>query len=289
MHLIASHSVPLQEKPIRLQEYAVGVFNTTATKSAIKKALKKKLVLVNGNTATTALFIHGGETIELYQPEKKTALKKLILPLKVLFEDEHLAIIYKPAGILVSGNAFVTIANALEQNLQKSVQKDAVPPQPVHRLDYLTSGVLLVGKTSSAITRLSKLFENKKIQKTYHAVTIGNMEQTGIINFPIDEKVAQSEFEVLESVKSERFSMLNLVKLYPKTGRKHQLRKHLSVIGNPILGDKDYGKEELILKGKGMYLHATTIAFEHPFTKETVSITTTLPKKFNKIFPNYIS
>jgi len=286
MHPIESHNVPPQEKPIRLQEYAVGIFNTVATKSAIKKALKKKLVLVNGNIATTALFIHGGETIGLYQPEIKTALKKLILPLKVLFEDDYLAIIYKPAGILVSGNSFVTIANALPQNLQKSAQKDAVRPQPIHRLDYPTSGVLLIGKTSSAIATLSKLFENKEIQKTYHAITIGKMKQMGIINFSIDEKIAQSEFEVLASVNSERFSVLNLVKLHPKTGRKHQLRIHLSKIGHPILGDKDYEKEHLILKGNGLYLHATRIEFEHPFTNESISITTTLPKKFNKIFPN---
>ncbi|MDG2194027.1 MAG: RluA family pseudouridine synthase [Polaribacter sp.] len=286
MHLIESHSVPLQEKPIRLQEYAVGIFHTIPTKSGIKKALKKKLLFVDGNNATTALFIHGKETIELYQPETKTALKKLILPLQVLLEDAYLAIVYKPAGILVSGNAFITIANALEQNLQKSTQKDAVRPQPVHRLDYSTSGVLLIGKTSSAITTLSKLFENKKIRKTYHAITIDTMKQRGIINVPIDKKAAYSEFEVLASEISERFSVLNLIKLHPKTGRKHQLRKHLSITGNPILGDKDYGKEELILKGKGMYLHATKIEFEHPFTKETISITTELPKKFRKIFPN---
>lgn len=286
MLLVESHSVPPQEKPIRLQEYAVGIFNTVSTKSGIKKALKKKLVLVDGNIATTALFIHGGERIDLYQPETKTILKKLILPLQVLFEDEYLAIIYKPAGILVSGNKFATIANALPQNLQKSKQSDAVRPQPVHRLDYPTSGVLLIGKTSSAITALGKLFENKEIQKTYHAITIGKMGQRSVINFPIDKKVAHSEFEVLASVKSERFSILNLIKLLPKTGRKHQLRIHLSKINHQILGDKDYGNKELILKGNGLYLHASTLEFEHPFSKKKISITTTLPKKFKKIFPN---
>ncbi len=285
MHPVESHSVPLQEKPIRLQEYAVGIFNTIATRSALKKALKKKLVLVDGKIATTALFIHGGQRIELYQSDEKTALKKLILPLEVLFEDNHLAIVYKPAGMLVSGNTFVTIANALTQNLQKSNQLDAVRPQPIHRLDYPTSGVLLIGKTSSAITTLSKLFKNKEVRKTYHAITIGNMEQHGIINFPIDEKIAHSEFEVLASVKSERFSVLNLIKLLPKTGRKHQLRIHLSKIGHQILGDKDYGNKDLILKGNGLYLHAKTIEFKHPFTQDLVTVSKELPKKFIRIFP----
>ncbi len=85
---------------------------------------------------------------------------------------------------------------------------------------------------------------------------------------------------------SERFAKLNLVRLNPKTGRRHQLRKHLSMIGNPILGDRDYGIENLILKGKGMYLHAYSLRFVHPFTQEEVSFIDELPKRFKKIFPS---
>ena len=129
----------------------------------LKKAIKKELVFIDGILATTSKFISGGEKIELFQSEESTNFNRLKLDLKVLFEDDYLAIIFKPAGILVSGNKFVTITNALAQNLQKSNQPDAVKPQPIHRLDYPTSGLLLVGKTSSAIIKLSELFKNKEI------------------------------------------------------------------------------------------------------------------------------
>lgn len=282
--LVETHIVPTQEKQLRIQEYLVGVFYTCATKSSIKKAIKKGLIQVNGENVSTAKYIVGNETICLFQQKEKTTTKKLKLTLDVLFEDDFLAIINKPAGILVSGNKFKTITNALTQNLKKSTQKDATKPQPTHRLDYPTTGLLLIGKTSSSIIKLNELFEDKKIHKEYIAVTIGKMKSAGIIDFTIDNKIASSEYKVLKTVASKRFTYLNLVQLYPKTGRTHQLRKHLSNIGNPILGDKQYGIEKLILNGKGLYLHASKLAFKHPITNQLISIESELPLKFRKIF-----
>ena len=287
MQLAETHIVEKLEKSIRFQEYGVGIFNTIPTKSGIKKAIKKELIFIDGLLATTSKFISGGEKIELFEAESSTVFERLQLNLEVLFEDSYLAIIYKPAGILVSGNRFVTIANGLTQNLKKSNQLDAVRPQPIHRLDYPTSGILLIGKTSSSINALSALFKNKEIQKTYFAITIGKMEENGEMNFHIDEKIALTQFDVLRTVVSKRFTFLNLVKLSPKTGRKHQLRKHLSSIGNPILGDKEYFKEGLVLNGRGLYLHASALDFIHPFTKDTISITKENPKKFTTIFPDF--
>ncbi|WP_370408517.1 RluA family pseudouridine synthase [Tenacibaculum dicentrarchi] len=284
MILSETHNTPLLEKPIRLQDYAVGIFKTIPTKSGIKKAIKKKLVFVDGKIATTALFINGNEKIELYKISEETTFKQFKFPLEVLFEDDYLAVIYKPAGILVSGNSFATIDNALLQNIKKSPLEDATRPRPVHRLDYPTSGLLLIGKTSSSIITLNKLFEDKKIQKTYHAITIGKIENNGIIDFPIDDKKAQTSYKLIKSVISERFKILNLVELSPKTGRKHQLRKHLLAIKSPILGDKEHFLDGFILNGKGLYLHASTLQFEHPFTKKQLVITKELPKKFKKIF-----
>lgn len=281
---IETHNVPKLKKAIRLQEYAVGIFKTLPTKSGIKKAIKKELIFVDKKVTSTAQFINGGEVIELFKYEELPLFKRLKLNLEVLFEDDYLAVIYKPAGILVSGNSFITIDNALTQNLKKSLQPDAVRPRPIHRLDYPTSGILLIGKTNAAIISLNKLFENKEVQKIYFAITIGKMEQHGEVDFTIDEKKSLTKYEVLQTVKSERFNYLNLVKLQPKTGRKHQLRKHLLAIGNPILGDKEYFKENLILNGNGLYLHASVLEFVHPFTKEKVFITKELPKKFNRIF-----
>ena len=280
-----THIVPEEVIPIRLQEYGVGVFSDFPTKSALKKALKKQYITVNEVAASTATMITGGETIRLSLPPETAPSKKLILPLEVLFEDEYLALVYKPAGIVVSGNSFKTVANALAQNLKPSQQPDAAAPQPVHRLDLATTGTLLVGKTRSSIRALNKMFEDKEVEKIYFAVTIAQMKPSGIITDRVDDKTSHTEYVVHDNLVSERFGTLNLVELRPRTGRRHQLRKHLSGLGNPILGDKEYTPENLILKGKGLYLHARSLKFVHPFTNETLHIKTKLPKKFKKLFP----
>jgi 23S rRNA pseudouridine1911/1915/1917 synthase len=280
-----SHTVPDKISPIRLSDYGIGLFEVCMTKSALKKVLKKGWIKVNGVTAKTATMITGGEEIVLTKPEEPKPERQFIFPLDVLYEDDYLAVIHKPAGILVSGNGFKTIVNALPQNLQRSPLPDATAPQPVHRLDYATTGVLLIGKTSSSIRQLNRLFQEKQVHKVYYAVTIGSMGPLGSICYSIDNKPAQTDFEVLDRVPSPRFGELNLVRLKPGTGRRHQIRKHLARIGNPILGDKDYGKEDLILNGKGLYLHASSLSFEHPRSKEQLIVKSELPKRFGKIFP----
>ncbi|MGK0252282.1 MAG: 23S rRNA pseudouridine1911/1915/1917 synthase [Gammaproteobacteria bacterium] len=270
---------------VRLQEYGVGIFHSLLTKSALKKALKKGYISVDDATATSATFINGGECIRLSISEEITLKKRLVFPLKILFEDDYLAVIHKPAGILVSGNSFKTIAHALVQNIVASTLPDATVPQPVHRLDFATTGILLIGKTSSSIRGLNKIFEKRVVKKTYYAVTIGQMNDQGKIISEVDGKESQSNYRLCESVPSERFGRLNLVQLDPQTGRRHQLRKHLSSIGNPILGDKEYGIDPLILNGKGLYLHAHSLKFIHPATQEELHLKDELPQRFTKIFP----
>lgn len=283
-NILESHTAKILAKPMRLQEYGVGIFKTITTKSALKKVLRKGLLLINEKTASTATFICGGETIALLEDENATQHKKVILSLEVIYEDDYLAVINKPPGILVSGNSFKTIANALAQNITKSSLDDAVSPKPVHRLDYPTTGLLLIGKTSSSIVALNKLFENKEITKTYIAITIGKMDSFGAITTPLKDKKATSNYKVIKTTTSKRFSYLNWVNLFPETGRKHQLRKHLFGIGNPILGDQTYGLENLVLKGKGLYLHAYSLKFTHPFTSEEMMFAKEPPQKFNRIF-----
>ncbi|RKR15028.1 23S rRNA pseudouridine1911/1915/1917 synthase [Maribacter vaceletii] len=284
LHILESHTAKILGKPLRLQEYGVGIFKTIATKSALKKSIKKNLVLVNGEIATTATFIYGTEIITLLEDKNTKKHKKIVLSLEVVFEDNYLAIINKPPGILVSGNSFKTIVNALEQNITKSNLPDAVAPKPVHRLDYPTTGLLVIGKTSASIIALNKLFENKEITKTYIAVTIGKMKDSGSITEPIDGKKATSKYQIIKTVISNRFQYLNWVELTPETGRKHQLRKHFLSIGNPILGDPTYFLKNLKLKGKGLYLHAYSLEFMHPFTNKKITFIKNPPFKFNSIF-----
>lgn len=176
--------------------------------------------------------------------------------------------------------------NALPTALRKSDELDALlRPQPAHRLDFATSGVLVVGKTKKALLGLQELFKTKNITKMYHAVVINALVQNeGIINQPIDDKPSETHYRSIATEASVRFSYLNLVELAPKTGRRHQLRKHMLFIGNPILGDAKYCSEENLLKGKGLYLQASSISFIHPLTSKKVTASLPLPKKFTKIF-----
>lgn len=279
-----THIATFLTKPLRLQEYGVDIFHAVPTKSALKKAIKKRQITVDGNIGSTATYIFGGEKIVLSIPEQTVEDTKLKLALDILYEDDHLAAVDKPAGIKVSGNRFMTIANALSQNLKASSLEDVCIPQPVHRLDYPTTGILLSGKTSSSIRALNQLFKDKKVQKTYYAVTIGKMPVSGTIDRPVDDKESTSTYDVIASINSERFERLNLVKLQPFTGRRHQLRKHMFSLGNPILGDRDYHLEGKLLKGKGLYLHAYSVSFKHPFTEDHIVIAAPFPKKFKKLF-----
>ncbi|MGC1516577.1 MAG: hypothetical protein WA810_13455 [Maribacter sp.] len=131
-----THVVHTLKYPMRLQEYGVGNFVRLSTKSALKKALKKKLIFVDGVLGSTATFIRGVEPIEFHPPEMdKTKSARFVLKVKVVYEDHFLAIVHRSAGMLIPGNAFETIAKALSQNLQKSSAENATDPKPVHRLD----------------------------------------------------------------------------------------------------------------------------------------------------------
>jgi len=280
------HRVPGGVDKARLQDYGSNIFNYCQTKSALKKALKKNLITVDGRIASTATIISGGEKIELNVPFSPTTGSVVKISLRVNYEDDYLAVVTKPPGILTSGNKRRTLANALTYNLTPSAQADACIPKPVHRLDYETSGLVLVGKTQQSIRQLNQLFSERAVEKTYYTVAVGEMAKSGQVDLPIDGKDAQTSYEVLESVPSIKFGRLNLVKVSPETGRHNQIRIHLKSINNPVFGDKKYGKEGLILKGKGLYLHAAELKFIHPFSGQSLHLVGILPRKFGKLFNN---
>lgn len=284
MPSIEKHIVPDLTERQRLSDYAVGIFTIITSRKGIKKAIKKKWITVNEAIGQSGDYLKGGEELILSIEEIDKPIFELSL--QVLFEDDHLAIIHKSSGITVSGNKFQTVENALPYNLSKSNQPDALDrPEPIHRLDHPTSGTLLIGKTRSVTLALNQLFESRKINKIYHAITYGGMENEGIIEIPIDDKPSTTSFKVIDTLHSDRFGEINLVECRPHTGRRHQIRKHLTSIGAPILGDHLYFKEGLLLRGKGLYLHASSLEFMHPITNEELKIDSELPKKFKKVFP----
>lgn len=282
MRVISAHTVPENVKPARIYDYCLGLFPQLPSRKSVKKSIDNGEIHLNGSTTKTGIWLTGGEHIELIDPENKPP-KPYKLKLNIVFEDEYMAIIDKPAGLTTSGNSFKTVTNALQFNLTPSTLIDALNwPKPVHRLDKATTGLLIIAKTKTARIGLGQKFENNEIEKTYHAIVLGKLEGEGILSEPIDGKTAETHYQELQSSNALRSEYLTLVKLKPKTGRTHQLRIHLSQLGHPILGDPLYSPKKLMLKHKGLFLRASEIKFVHPVLGDQLEFKVDLPKKYYK-------
>lgn len=281
--VIESHIVPEAAPRQRLSDYLCGVFVQLPSRNSVKKAIGKGLIRLEGHRGYTGDWVLPGQHIELLEMTTKKPRRWFKLSLEILYEDDHLAVVVKPAGYPVSGKSFQTIENALPLNLQPSTAPDiASQPRVVHRLDVPTSGLLLVAKTKSARAHLGAQFEAKTIQKRYQALVRGIPPTMGSINTPIDEKVAYTSYQRLRTVPSLRNQQISLMNLYPKTGRTHQLRRHLAELGCPIIGDDLYGEKGNVLKGKGLFLRAVELHFEHPETGLRQLHQLPIPSKFVK-------
>lgn len=267
----------------RFVDYSCGLFEELPSRNSVKKAIKSGILLLNGKEVESGRFLQKKDEIRV-MAAKKTSSKVYPLPLEIVYEDEYLAIIHKPSGIPVSGNYFRSIENALEYNLEHSIQKDVLPgPRPVHRLDAPTMGLLLIAKTKNAQVRLGHLFQHKKIKKIYHALVSGKPEAAGNITLPINGQEAISHFHLLDTVPSLKNNSISLLELSPETGRTHQLRIHLAKKGFPIIGDTLYGEKGNVLKHKGLFLAAIALHFTHPITGKNMSIKIDTPHKFKTL------
>jgi RluA family pseudouridine synthase len=272
------------KKPTRVFDYIVeNTSQVLPSKSAIKKAFKKKHILINGLVATTGDWLKVGDNVS-YNPGEIQLQKVFPLDLEILFEDEFIAVINKPAGYSVSGNFHKTIQNALSHNLRSSTKIDALSIfRPVHRLDKLTTGILLIAKTKSAQISLGKQFELQEIPKTYYALVKGKLEGEGFFDLPIEGLSSFTEFKSLKIEKSLSYDFVSLVVLKPKTGRTHQLRIHLAQAGFPIIGDYVHDTKN-VLKGKGLFLAACKLSFTHPDTSEFMTFEIPIPSKYDSLF-----
>ncbi|MCI5080243.1 MAG: RluA family pseudouridine synthase [Saprospiraceae bacterium] len=282
MEVLETHRVPEGTPRIRLSDYAPQVFEVIPSRKGLKKAIKKGALLVNGQPGTTATWVEAGQELCLIEVDESPATV-FELSLNIIHEDEHLALIQKPAGIPCSGNQFRTIVNALPFNLRYSQQQDALKRMhPVHRLDAATSGLLLIAKTRIASRVLSEAFAERQIQKTYQAVVMGRTPEHGVIDKTLDGRTAQTIYRKLDEKRSLRSDYLTLIEFEPKTGRTHQLRLHAKQISKAILGDPLYSPSELQMKGKGLFLAATALTFKHPVSGADMKFEMAAPAKFRK-------
>lgn len=269
--IIERHTVPSDIEKKRLSDYLVGIFSHLPSRKSVKKAIDNNQVLVNGNRASTGLWVQPGMQIELL-PKTKKPVYELNVP--VVYEDEHLAIVNKPAGLATSGNDFKTLENTLSFNLKVV---NGFQPQPVHRLDRATSGLLIVAKSAKSRILLGEMLADRKVNKSYHAIVHGNIEIPHTIDTPIDGKPATTVILEVMPTSKQQFKLL---KLSPHTGRTHQLRIHCAQSGFSIVGDTMYGDHSI---GKGLLLCATQLSFIHPINDTTIDVSIPLPRKFQKL------
>lgn len=281
--VINTHIVQTSTVRKRFVDYACGLFPELPSRNSVKKAIKRGELLLNGERAEFGRWLQLGDKLEVLDLELKPP-KPFEMDIEVVYEDDYFAVVNKPAGIPVNGNKFRTVENALQDIIKVSPLPDALKwAKPIHRLDSPTSGLLLVSKTKGAHMQIGQQFERREVQKTYHAVVLGKMRESGRIEATIEGQAALTDYKLLKTSPALISDEVSLVELYPKTGRTHQLRIHLSGLGHAIVGDKQYGEEGKVYKEKGLFLAAVALSFVHPFTGEKMKVELKTPHKFESL------
>jgi 23S rRNA pseudouridine1911/1915/1917 synthase len=267
------------------------------SRTSIKDLILKGRVYAGKLSVTTPHYkVKAGESIVFsVQVKKANALGAEDIKLDIVYEDEDLAVINKPSGLVVHpapGNYEHTLVNALK-NIFRFLS-DINPDRPgiVHRLDKETSGLLIVAKNNSSHLELARQFSEHIVEKEYIAIVKGRMEfDEGVIEAPIARHIfKRKNMAVNFSPKAKdartyyrtlrRYNSFSLLSLKPFTGRTHQLRVHLDFIGHPILGDDKYGKNN---KFSRLALHAKRLKFIHPKTGKFIEAKAPIPKEFTEL------
>ena len=281
MKIIHKHIVNHNKDEYRLIEYVLDNIDNFNTRSSAKKAIKAGVILVNNIQIRTTDTVQNGDSITIIEVEKPIK-EKTPVRFNVVYEDQYIAVIDKPAGIIVSGNTSGTVQSNIKESVTISDMPDALnEPLPVHRLDKATSGLLIIAKTKGCRVELGNMLQNKTITKKYRAIVHGLVTNHMHIKTDIDNKPCHSEIVPVETVTSTIFGELSVLDLYPHTGRTHQLRIHCSQNGTPIIGDTLYSGSDKRIKGKGLFLAAIELKFKHPITEKDIHISIDQPNKFS--------
>lgn len=278
---------------LRLDKYLVERFPKDISRTHIQRLVTGKKVLVNGTPRKNHYRLESGDFIEVEMAKpRKIDLKAEDIPLAIVYEDDRLMVVNKPAGMVVHpapGHYSGTLVNALLYHTGKLSSSAELKPGIVHRLDKDTSGLMIVAKDEAAHSFLARQFNKRTTDKRYIAVVGGVVElDNGIIDEPIgrhprDRKKMAVRFSESRSAVTrykvlERFENSTLLEVKPETGRTHQIRVHLAYIGYPVIGDAAYGANKAPDLIGRQALHAASISFLHPTTKDLKRFESKLPE-----------
>ncbi|MBA7499560.1 Ribosomal large subunit pseudouridine synthase D [subsurface metagenome] len=270
------------------------------SRSQIRNLITQGKIKVNNNPVKPSYILKNGDVIDLAFPEnKELKIKAEAIPLDIIYEDEYLVVVNKPADMIAHPAGKIrsgTLVNALLYHCQDSLSGigGVIRPGIVHRLDKNTSGLMVVAKNDFAHLDLSRQIKDQQVTKKYLALVHGNLkDDSGIIDAPIGrnlknrKKMAVTEGKSREAITHfkvlKRFSGYTLVEATLRTGRTHQIRVHLAFIGNPIVGDQLYGHRRQGLNINRQALHSHILGFVHPASKKYMEFSVPLPQDMQEL------
>ena len=299
------------QSALRVDKFLMNMIENT-TRNKIQQAAENGSILVNDVAVKSNYKVKAGDVVRLVlaHPTYEQLLTPENIPLDIVYEDDQLLVINKPAGMVVHpghGNYSGTLVNALAYHFENLPMNSSERPGLVHRIDKDTTGLLVVAKTEHAMAYLTKQFAEKTSEREYVALVWGNIEEdegtvegnigrhdTNRMRMAVHESDEKGKHAVTHYKVLERFGYVTLVSCQLETGRTHQIRVHMKHIGHTLFNDERYGGDS-ILKGTTFTkykqfvdncfkvlprqaLHAKTLGFEHPITKEFLRFDTPIPQ-----------